>query len=73
MTHELKNTGGIHLLKILSGSTIAKQFEDSILDLTNKERQIWKGYGYGTTLYTEKTTEKLNNQQPTCERAGIRS
>ena len=38
MTHELKNTGGIHLLKILSGSTIAKQFEDSILDLTNKER-----------------------------------
>ena len=37
MTHELKNTGGTHLLKILSGSTIGKQLEDSILDLTNKE------------------------------------
>ena len=36
MTHALKNTGGTHLLKIISGSTIGKQLEDSILDLTNK-------------------------------------
>ena len=72
MTHALKNTGGTHLLKILSGSTIGKQLEDSILDLTNKH-QIWKGYGYGTTLSTEKTTEKLNNQQAAYERAGMRS
>ena len=72
----LKIWGGTHLLKIILGSTRAKQLEDTILDLIVEQNLNLEGiWLFGTTLFIEKqtNTEKLNKLQPICDRAEIRS